>query len=113
MKPFTFLSDNKREQSLLNDENVINYFTNAGPMYEREFAWCSPWHITQPFWLLRSFTGTMEEFFEDRLGIPVIHSIDTPTHLFTHELMIHPNYTAELPNFAEDDIITIKYYEYI
>ena len=117
MNNFKFLRDKRDcDFSLLNNEDVVNYFTNAGPMIERVIAWCLPSHRDNPFWVFSRFQGTMEQFFNRRrhipLDIPVIHTIETPTHMFTHDLMLHDEFKSELPNFAEDDIITIHYYSY-
>ena len=113
MNNFKFLRNKKEDGfSLLNNEDVVNYFTDAGPMLERVIAWCLPSHRDNPFWVPSRFDGTMEEFFNNRLDIPVIISIETPTHMFTHELMLHPEYRSELPNFGEDDVIAIYYYSY-
>ena len=117
MNNFKFLRNKKDcDFSLLDNEDVINYFTDAGPMLERVIAWCLPSHRDNPFWVFSRFQGTMEDFFNRRshipLDIPVIHTIETPTQLFTHDMMLHEEYKSELPNFGEDDVIAIYYYSY-
>ena len=66
--------------SLLENEQVLNYWTNHyDNTISRVIAWSRDIHINS--WRRSTYHGTMEGFFNHRLEIPVIGSIYVPGHM--------------------------------
>jgi hypothetical protein len=66
---------------LLENEQVIRYWNDGdyhNILYERIIAWASGIHIFADNWIQKEYEGTMEGFFNNRLGlgIPVIQFIE-------------------------------------
>jgi hypothetical protein len=66
---------------ILNNEQIIRYWNDDdyhNILYERIIAWARGIHVFADNWIQREYEGTMERFFNNRLGlgIPVIQSIE-------------------------------------
>ena len=93
MKPFKFFdgdwqqppldpidAPDRPDIPLLENEQVIRYWNDGdyhNILYERIIAWASGIHIFADNWIQKEYEGTMEGFFNNRLGlgIPVVQSI--------------------------------------
>jgi len=83
---FKFFSGNRQQPPLdapdipiLNNEQIIRYWNDGdyhNILYERVIAWASGIHLFADNWIERQYEGTMERFFNNRLEIPVIQSIE-------------------------------------
>ena len=88
MKTFKFLNGDWHQPSvedpprlILDNEQIIRYWNDGNYhdiLYERVIAWARGIHVFADNWILREYEGTMERFFNNRLGleIPVIQSIE-------------------------------------
>ena len=80
MRPFKFFQkeDEERTIPLLPNEQLIRYWNdgeNSHISSTRVISWSNEEYMWRPRWSLIHFIGTMEEFFTDRLEIPVIRHI--------------------------------------
>jgi len=107
IKPFKFFNGGcqptleSTRVPLLENEQIIRYWNNGDSrdmLYEKVIAWARGTHAFGGEWRLESFIGPMERFFDNRLEIPVIQSIE-----------------AMIPNgatFTEDDREYINYFNF-
>lgn len=117
MNSFKFFSNNTEESNwaLLDYEQVIHYWNDGEEMElltARVIAWRTRQHMDNPQWRLMSFIGTMEQFFNGRLDIPVIRSIENGPLRYYRSLN-SDEFPITIGNFQGNIQYTISYYEYI
>ena len=61
---------------LLENEQVIRYTNNERFLIYKTIAWARGIHAFADNWVQREYQGFMDDFFTDRLEIPVIQSIE-------------------------------------
>lgn len=61
---------------LLENEQVIRYMNNERFIIYKTIAWARGIHVFADNWVQREYQGFMDDFFTDRLEIPVIQSIE-------------------------------------
>ena len=81
MKEFKFFQKDEgvRFPPLLHNEQLIHYWNDGdylNTLTARVIAWSNEEHRMSPEWTFSRFIGTMDEFFMDNRGIPVIKYID-------------------------------------
>lgn len=81
MKPFKFfhIEEELPRALLLPGEQIIHYWNDGdyeNTLTARVIAWSNEEHRRSPEWTFTRFIGTMEEFFMDNRGIPVIKYIE-------------------------------------
>lgn len=117
MKEFKFLSENLEEQPnrpLLENEQIIRYW-NGGDyhniLHSRVIAWARGTHVFSDDWIQRGYEGTLEQFFTNRLEIPVILSFEA---LIPNGATLYED-DREYVNYVNFDgsPFRIKYYEII
>jgi hypothetical protein len=94
---------------VLDNEQVIRYVNNDYFDVYRTIAWARGIHLFADNWIEREYVGTMESFFNNILGIPVIQSIEALIQngtTFTEDDRDYLNY------FNFDFPVKIVYYEY-
>jgi hypothetical protein len=93
----------------LENEMVIRYMNNERFVIYKTIAWARGIHAFADNWVQIEFEGTMEEFFTNRLEIPVILSIEAlipDGATFTEDDRDYLNY------FNFDCPVKIIYYQY-
>lgn len=85
MISFKFLSDNQPNRALLPNEQFIAYQRGDGGYVGRVIAWRE--RLPYVDWITSNFTGTMDDFFEDRLEIPQVKQIVVDGINYDRELL--------------------------
>jgi hypothetical protein len=119
IKPFKFFNGDCQPTleptrvPLLENEQIVSYWDDGGNrdmLYVKVIAWVRGTHAFSDEWIQREYEGTMEEFFTNRLGIPVILSIEA---MVNNGVTFYEDDRIYMDQISFDFPVRIIYYEII